>query len=140
MVAAGPVPSDVEFAPDVGRQLVLTPDDLELDVVHEQVVELEPQIPLEQTHQNGALGGRALPVLDGERVERQHVETEAGGGLHDVAHGIDSSAVAIDTRQMPLSGPPAVPIHDHRNMGRQPSKVDLSGKRFFPRTGGHPGQ
>ena len=60
----------------------------------EQRLQLGAQIPLQQHHQRADLGGRALPVLDRERVQRQHLDAETRGGLDRVAHGVDAGAMA----------------------------------------------
>ena len=71
-----------------------------------------------------------LPVLDGERIQRQHAEAETRGGLDGVAHGIDARAMAFHARQVALGGPAAVAVHDDGDVRRQPLEVHLPGKRL----------
>ena len=80
---------------------------------------------------------RTLPVLDGERVQRQHLDAEARRSLDDFAHRFDAGAVAFDARQMSLRGPATVAVHDHGDVGREPVEIDLTGERLFGRAGRH---
>ena len=83
---------------------------------------------------------RALPVLDREGVERQHLDAQAGGPFDDVAHRVDARAVSLDTRQVTLRGPAAVAVHDHGHMSRQAVEVDLTGERLFRGAGRQDGK
>src|SRR5207237_10102353 len=74
--ACGALDAEVELALYVVRELILAADDTKTDVVREQRLELGSQIPLEQQHQRIDLGARALPVLDGKRVQREHADAE----------------------------------------------------------------
>ena len=94
------------------------------------------QVVLEQAHQRGDLGVGPLPVLDGERVERQHRDAEPRRGLDRIAHGLDAGAVAFDARQMAGRGPSAVAVHDDGDVARQPGEIHLAHERLFGRPGG----
>ena len=104
------------------------------------VLELEPEVPLQQHHQRVDFGARPLPVLDRERVERQHVDAEPRRGFDDVAHRIDAGAVAFDARQVALRRPAAVAVHDDGDVGRQLIEVDLPRQRFVGRSWRNPRQ
>ena len=65
---------------------------------------------------------------------------EAGGALHGVAHGLDAGAVAFDARQMALGRPPAVAVHDDRDVRRQAVERDLPRQRGVRIPGGNPRQ
>ena len=125
---------------DVGRQLFHPTDDAEPDVVGEQRIQLRAQIPLQQPHERADLGRRALPVLDRERVKRQHLETETRGGLDRVADRIDPGAMALDARQVTLRGPAAVAVHDDGDVRRQPIEVHLPRERLVGMPGRDPRQ
>ena len=113
---------------------------LKPDVVAQQRVQLEPQIPLQQHHQRRDLGDRTLPVLDRERVERQDADAEPGRALDDLAHRLDAGAVPLDPRQVPLRRPAAVAVHDDGEVLRQPVEVDLPGEPRLRGTLRHDGQ
>ena len=83
---------------------------------------------------------RTLPVLDGEGVQRQHVDAEPRRRLDDVADGIDAGAMAFDTRQMPLCGPAAVAVHDDGDMRGQMVEVHLPCQRLVRGSWRNPGQ
>ena len=100
------------------------------------VDELGAQVPLEQHHQRADFGGRTLPVLDRERVERQHFEPEPRRGLDDVAHRVDAGAMPLDARQVPLPGPAAVAVHDDGDVARQAIGMNLPGELRFGAAGG----
>ena len=50
--------------------------------------------------------------------------------LDGLADRIDAGPVALHARQMPLGGPPAVAVHDDRDMGWQALEADLPGERL----------
>ena len=81
-----------------------------------------------------------LPVLDGERVQRQDLDAEPGGRLDDVADRFDAGAMALDPRQVSLRGPAAVAVHDDGDVLRQPVEIHLSRKRLLGRPGRHDGK
>ena len=113
-------------------------DHVEADVVAQQRRELEAEVALEQHHQRADFSGRALPVLDRERVERQHLEAEPRRGFDDVADRVDAGAMPFDARQVPLAGPAAVAVHDDGDVPRQPIEFDLARQRLFGPAGGNP--
>ena len=107
-------------------------------LLRSSVVELEAEIALQQHHQRADLGGGTLPVLDGERVEREDFEAEPGGGFDDVADRVDAGAMAFDARQVALAGPAAVAVHDDGDVTRQAIELDLPGQRLFGPARGNP--
>ena len=123
-----------------GGELLGAADDAEADVVLEQRAELEPDVPLEQHHQRVDFGARPLPVLDRERVEREHVDAEPRRGFDDVAHRVDAGAVAFDARQVALRRPAPVAVHDDGDVRRQLLEVDLARQRFVGRSRRNPRQ
>ena len=116
-------------------ELVHPADDAEPDVVLQEVRELAVQVLLQKRHERDDLEPRALPVLDGEGVERQRVELEPRAGLDDLADGRDAGAVALDARRAALAGPAAVAVHDDGDVPRQPGQVDLVEERALRRAG-----
>ena len=151
--AAAVVERDVEQHAGVGRGLALgsaqlfehvrrqrigPADHLEADVVAQQRRQLEPQVALEQHHQRAHFRRRPLPVLDRKRVEREHLEPEARGGLDDVADGVDAGAMAFDARQVALPGPAAVAVHDDGDVPRQAVHLDLARQGLFGPARGNP--
>jgi hypothetical protein len=114
---------------DVPGQLLRPPDHLEADVVAQQRVQLLAQVVLQQRHQGGDLGLRPLPVLDRERVEGQHLQAQARGGLHHVPHGVDAGAVPLHPALVAELRPTPVAVHDDRDVARQPVEVDAAQER-----------
>ena len=115
---------------DVVGQFFHPADDAEPDVVGQQRLQLGAQVPLQQHHQRADLGGGAFPVLDRERVQRQHLDAETRGGLDRVANSVDAGAVPFDARKVALRGPPAVAVHDDGDVRRQPIEIDLPDEHF----------
>ena len=105
------------------------------------VLKLEAQIALEQRHQRVDFGARPLPVLDRERVERQHADAQPRRRFDDVAHRIDAGTMALDARQVALRRPAPVAVHDDRDVGGKLIEIDLPGQRFVGRSwrDGRPG-
>ena len=106
-------------------------------LLRSSVLELEPDVALQQHHQRVHFGTRALPVLDRERVERQHVDAEPRRGFDDVADRIDAGAVPFDARQMALRRPAAVAVHDDGDVRGQRVEIDLARQRFVGRSWGN---
>src|SRR5262245_7887109 len=134
------VRQELELLPHVVRQLLFAADHAEADVVLEQRAQLEPQVALEQRHQRADLGRRPLPVLDREGVERQDLDAEPRRGFDHVAHRVDAGAVPFDARQVTLSRPASVAVHDDRDVSREPLEVDLPRQRFVGRSWRNPRQ
>src|SRR5580693_2287372 len=76
-----------------------------------------------------------LPVLDREGVESKGLDSEAGRGFGDRAHGIHASTMPHDPRIVPLACPAPIAVHDHGNMPGQTSGIDLSGEHPILATG-----
>ena len=129
-----------QLALDVGRELLLSADDAKPDVVLEQRVQLEAQIPLEQRHQRRDFRLRPLPVLEREGVQRQDVDAEPSRRFNRFADRSDAGPMAFDARQVAARGPAAVAVHDDRDVGRELLEVDLAGQRLVGRAGGKPRQ
>src|SRR6476646_6894948 len=121
----------VELAADVGLQPIGLADDVKSNVVLEQCLELGAEVVLEQPHERRDLGVGPLPVLDGKRVQRQYARTQTRGGLDGVPHGVDAGPVPFDAGQMTVRGPPAVAVHDDRDVARHPPEVDAAHERLF---------
>src|SRR5688572_4491951 len=131
---------DVQLILDVGRQLLHPADHAKADVIAQQRVQLGPQIALEKPHQRADLTGRTLPVLYGERIQREYADAETRGGLDRITDGIDAGAVSLDARQMPLRGPAAVAVHDDGDVCREAVELDLAGQRLVGVSGRNPRQ
>ena len=88
-----------------GGELVGPANDIEADVVREQRRQLRAEVALQQHHQRADFRGGTLPVLDRERVQRQHFEAKTRRRLDHVANRVDAGAMPLDARQVPLSRP-----------------------------------
>ncbi len=87
--------------------------------------DLFPEILLEEGHECLDLEKRALPVLDGEGIERQHLDAKARRSLDGLPHRLHSCTVARHSWQQSALCPPTIPIHDHGDMTGQPLQVQL---------------
>jgi hypothetical protein len=94
------------------RHLVDAPDGSQADVVLVQFLDLGPQIEFQQMHQGGDFGPWPVPVLTGERVERQVLHAELAAGAHDGADAVRTAPVPFHARQAALLGPASVAVHD----------------------------
>jgi hypothetical protein len=70
----------------------------------------------QEAHQRSDFGGWAVPVFCAERVEGQVLHPDLGGCFGNLTHAFDPTAVAQYTWHTFLLGPPAIAIHDDRNM------------------------
>ena len=128
-----------QLGADVGGQFLDAADHAETDVVLEERRQLEPQIALEQHHQRADFGRRTLPVLDRERIERQHLEPDSGRRFDDVAHGVDAGRWP-STRGKYVRRPSGIPVHDDGDVSGQPIGLDLTRQRRLGAVRRDPGQ
>ena len=136
-VAGRPFLGRRQLVADVRAQPLALPDDTEPDVVLEEQLELAAQIVLQQPHERGDLGVRALPVLDRERVQREHGNPEARRGLDRGSYGLRAGTVPFDTWKMPGRRPAAVAVHDDRDVARQPREIHTAHERVLHGPLGH---
>src|SRR5690606_414234 len=113
---------------DVDREFVDSADHLEPDVVLGKRLQLAAQVSLEQRHQRGDLGGGTLPVFDGERVQRQYLDAQPGTGFDDLTHGARARPVTFHPRQVTLTGPATVAVHDDGDVCRQAVRLNSAGQ------------
>ena len=107
------------------RQLMLSSDVIEADIVPHHGRHLLLQVLPQQAHEEASLRfWPALPVFHGERVQRKRWQTDARAGFHHLAHGGDAGAVPGDARQMPAPRPAPVAIHDDGNVPRQTLRIE----------------
>ena len=126
-VAGGVVHGDAEMQPLAAPRLPLRPRDRRAhrlgqpvapaDHAQPHVVLLEPgdlgrEEAAEQPHQRRHFGGRPLPVVRRERVERERADPEPRRGFDDAADGLDADAVALGAGPPPGLRPAAVAVHD----------------------------
>ena len=86
---------------------------------HTHVVEVLPaptdHLPVEP-HQEPHLLGAALPVLGGERVDRQVFDADFDSAAGDVDEHRFTHLVALGAVQAALGGPPTVAVHHDRDV------------------------
>ena len=70
--------ANLELVLNVRREILRTADDAKLNIVLVDGAELEADVSLQQHHQGIHFRARPLPVLDGERIEREDVDAEPG--------------------------------------------------------------
>jgi hypothetical protein len=73
-------------------------------------------VAVEEPHQAANLRRGAVPVLGGEREERQVGDAEIGAALDDLADPVRPAPMAVQSWQAAALGPSAVPVHDDRDM------------------------
>jgi hypothetical protein len=130
-IAARDLLHPVELAAGSGRQTLLAAEDGQTEVVLDEDLVLFPEELDHQAEQgrNFALG--PLPVLGGERVQRQDLHAGPGGRLYDLPDGLDARPVALDPGQIPGFRPAAVAVHDDGHVPGNPGEVDLAGQALF---------
>ena len=89
------------------------------DVILLHLVDGLVQIFVKQGHDGAHLVRRAFPVLGGEGVDRQIVETEVFAVGCDPAKCLAARGVARRARQTALLRPAAIAVHDDGNVPRQ---------------------
>src|SRR5262249_11813809 len=108
----------VDVAKDRGGQIVATTNGGKANVLLHDLRTLIHQILAEQGHQEIQLRLRPLPILDAQAVERQLFDAQPTAFFHGGAYALNAALVPLDTRQTALPGPPAVAIHDDRDVSR----------------------
>ena len=78
--------------------------------------DLPAQIQPQQAHEVGDFLCRPLPVLGGEAEHGQVLDPELGGGAHHAAERLGAFAMAGPARQPARLRPPAVAVHDDRDV------------------------
>ena len=73
---------------------------------------------LENAPEAADLALRALPVFQGEGVERQHLDAELDAAFDHLADRAAAGAVAHETRHAAALRPAAVPVHDDGDVFR----------------------
>ena len=73
---------------------------------------LGPQITVEERQEHCDFRPRPLPVVGGERVQRQRADAEPRRGLDDLTHAAHALLVPCRAREATRRGPPAVAVHD----------------------------
>src|SRR5262249_53705491 len=106
----------LDLPAQIRAQPVAAADDVEADRFVEAALGLGPQVAAQQSEQWLNLGGRTLPVVRGEGVERQRGNAAAGGGAH---YGIDGACTGTMTGsawQVAGTRPASVAVHDDCDM------------------------
>src|SRR5213080_843743 len=104
---------------DYLRQAIGLADDFQADIVLVQLRGFALEIMDEIFHQRIHFILWPVPVLDGKGIERVVFDSEFRSGPNDDAGGFSASAVALNARQVFLSCPAPVAIHDDGDMPRQ---------------------
>ena len=77
------------------------------------------EVLVEDLHEGFDLIFGAFPVLGGKRVEGHGLKTDVVAVVHDLFEDFRALDVAFGTGKSPLSGPPAVSVHDDADVLRQ---------------------
>ena len=103
---------------------------LPTDIIQPNIILVESrnlffQIPTQQIHKEIDFASRpALPVFLGKGVEGERRNMDASCSFSGRAHGFDTRAMPGHSGQMPPAGPPAVSVHDDRNVLREPLGIE----------------
>jgi hypothetical protein len=83
-------------------------------------------------HEEFDFGFGAAPVFDGEGVEGESFDVEAGAGFDGGAGGLCTGAVSGDAREMTLLRPATVAVHDDGDVAGEAGEVEgLEETGFF---------
>ena len=75
-------------------------------------------VETKQAHQREHLGSRALPVFGRKREQRKDFDAGVEGALDRFPDGRHAPLVTRGARKAPLLCPPAIAVHDDRDMMR----------------------
>src|SRR5438046_3744938 len=114
----------LEPATDGQRHAGRAPDHAQPHLVLHEVRQLAIDRLLEQPHQHCDLVLRAVPVLRGERVEREEAQPGRVGGADDRARRLHALAMAGHARQAALDRPAPVAVHDDGDVGGHRVRAD----------------
>ena len=100
------------------RQSIAAADHRQADAMLKQLGQLTLEVRREQIEQKAHFVGGTLPVVAGERVQRElrHAALRAVG--HDFARGLRATRVPHPAGTALSGGPPAIAVHDQRQMLR----------------------
>ena len=108
----------------VGKFL-LAADIFQANVVLVERGDFRLQIAAEQSHQKSDFAlGPLLPVLFGERVERERRNVNARRGLDRRAHGGNAGAMPGHARHVAAFGPAPVAVHDDGDVPGEPRRIE----------------
>ena len=93
-------------------------DERDAHAVLVQLVDFAIERLQEKLHQRADFALRPIPVLAGEREQRQRLDAAAQAELDRRAHGFLAFAMAQAARPAAPLGPAAVAVHDDRDMAR----------------------
>src|SRR5215510_13698862 len=114
------------------RETVAPSHDAQADAVRDAARGFRAQMPREETHRRVDLGGGALPVVAGEREQRERADAEVGGRLDGAAHRFGADAVAGGALETAALRPAAVAVEDDRDMQRTLRHKVLPQKKWTP--------
>ncbi len=101
------------------------PDLDEADVLPHEAFAFALDVEDVEIHEALDLVAGALPVLEGERIEREDFDADRRGFLDDGADGGGAVAVPEDSREAALLSPAAVAVHDDGDVPGDALGVDI---------------
>ena len=123
-VGGGLTDGGFEIVANLGGEKLPAADGVEADAVGLQTGELAVEIDTEQAPEGVDLIARPLPVLDGEGLEGESVDSGAGAALDGGANGVDAGFVTGDAGEAALTRPAAVAIHNNGDVGGKAGGID----------------
>jgi len=115
----------IEFRLDRRIKLIRASNRAKTNIVLVNVLQLFVEVFLQELHQRRDFCAGTLPVFDGKRIERQRFDFQTSAGLDGNACRLRPRTVPSDPWQVPLLRPPAVAVHNHGHMPREPPEIEL---------------
>ena len=112
-------------------ELVGAAEETHADIVFLEERHLLANVLAEKLHEEFDFGFGAAPVFDGEGVEGERFDVEAGASFDGGAGGLRSGAVSGDAGEMALLGPAAVAVHDDGDMAGKAGEIEFLEKAGF---------
>ncbi len=116
LISPGRLDCFIQLTPASGRNLGDIAHDLQSDIVFHEGLFLLANGMDQKVHQCIDLLIRPVPVLRTERIERNVADAKLSTCLDDVTNRLDPLMVPDDPLLPALASPPAVTIHDKRNV------------------------
>ncbi len=97
-----------------------------------EIIAAPQQQGLVEAHEESHFVDRSSPVLGGERVDRHPFEPEFERALDGIEECFLAGRVTVGALHAALLGPPAVAVHDDRDMARDARRINAGNHRLQP--------
>lgn len=103
-------------------------DRTEAHALLDQAGPFRRKVMLQEPHERADFLCRAVPIFLRERVDGQGMDAEFQAEGDHLSDGIDAFAMACDAGETSEFRPPAVAVHDDRDMFRKQFRLQLGGQ------------